>query len=77
MLIVKGKIYRLQTEVVLPFAGGWVHPGFWWGPRCYKMMCCVLFLSSSCVLCTHMLPVSLDCLFLIVTSGFTSVYLNQ
>ena len=53
MLIVKGKLYRLQAEVVSPFAGAWVLPGFWWGPRCYKTICFILFLSAPYVLCTH------------------------
>jgi hypothetical protein len=39
---------------------------------------CPLFcLSSSCVLCTQMLPASLDCLFLISPSVFSNVYLSH
>jgi hypothetical protein len=37
---------------------------------------CLFCLSSSCVLCAQMLPVSLDCPFLIALSVFSNVYLS-
>jgi len=35
---------------------------------------CLFCLSSSCVLCAQMLPVSLDCPFLIALSVFSNIY---
>jgi hypothetical protein len=45
------------------------------GPCCSSLWLTVFFVSLFCVLCP-MLPVSLDCLLLIVPSVFSNVYLN-
>ena len=56
--------------------------GFLWSPYCssfwFPVSWCVLFcLSSSCVLClVYMLPVSLDCPFLIAPLVFSDAYLH-
>jgi hypothetical protein len=43
----------------------------------FSFVCCVVVfcLSSSCVLSSPMLPMSLECSFLIVPSVFSAVYL--
>ena len=57
-------------------------PGFWWDrvARLFSFPCCVFcFVLFDFVLCLvfTMLPVSLDCSFLITPSVLSSVYLNN
>ena len=62
----------------------WVHPPppffFWWDPRLliflrfFVMLCCALFVLVLCLVCP-MLPVSLECQFVIAPSIFSNVYL--
>ena len=66
-LIIRGRNY-------LPFVSTWVHPGCWYGSVlliflvfCVVLCFGVLFIFILCVVCP-MLPVSLDCPFLIAPS---------
>ena len=62
-----------KIQELLTFASIWVHSLVFGGPVLLNFLCCVWFFFVLCLVCL-MLPVSLDCSFLIVPSIFSSVY---
>ena len=79
-------LVSLKKQEVLTFPSTWVHLCFWWGPCCSSFKCCmwccifVCFVFLGPVSC--ILPVSLDCPFLItlrvsLTYIKTKVLLHQ
>jgi hypothetical protein len=68
-------IFHMCNDVTghhLPFSGTWIQPRFLVGSWC-SSFCFQLVVFFLCFLCT-MLPVSLDCEFLIAPSVFSNIY---
>lgn len=66
-----------ETVGVLPFMSNLLHPCFFGGVHVailFSFLCCSLFILVPS--CAQMLPVSLDCAFLIDPSDFYNVYLH-
>jgi len=64
---------KLPSNDIIKAQTSWVHSGFWWGPICSSVVFFYLIVFVLYLVCP-MLPVSLDCPFLIVPSVFSNVY---
>jgi len=69
----------IRSRNCLSFASTWVHPDVWWGTCCssFLVFCVVFFVLFFFVLYLvyPILPVSLDCQFLIAPSVFSNMLL--